>query len=194
MEYLDMYAHLERHAERISRGDMDLKQDLLCLSYTTYTSAFSRRYELSLGELVNNMQYRAGEFRSEKRRPFGNNGHNGTKDVYSKIRYYNDDVRVLHLGGTEGSDDLLIDSFHKRSIPLADMIAFRIDFKNFLTTLTERDRSILIKRMQGYKVKELSSLFNSSTSGISKCLRRVGREITVSLDIPKDLAISFKIA
>ena len=53
MEYLDMYAHLERHAERISRGDMDLKQDLLCLSYTTYTSAFSRRYELSLGELVN---------------------------------------------------------------------------------------------------------------------------------------------
>ena len=97
MGYLEMYAQLERHADRISRGDVDLKQDLLCLLYTTFSSAFSRRYELSLGELVNNMQLRAKELRSEKRRHFGNKGHNGTKDVYSKVRYYNDDVKVLQI-------------------------------------------------------------------------------------------------
>ena len=193
MAYLDMYTHLDRHADRISKGDKDLKQDLLCISYTTYCSAFSRKYELSIGELVSNMQYRAGEFRSEKLRHFGNKGYNGTKDVYSRLRYYNDDVKLLHLSGSEGTDDVLMGSFHRRNIPLADDIAFKIDFKNFLTGLSERDRSILIRRMEGYQVKELSSLFDSSPSTISKCLRRIGKEITVSLDIPKDLAISFKI-
>ena len=194
MAYLDMYTHLDRHADRISKGDKDLKQDLLCISYTTYCSAFSRKYELSIGELVSNMQYRAGEFRSEKLRHFGNKGYNGTKDVYSRLRYYNDDVKLLHLSGSEGTDDVLMGSFHRRNIPLADDIAFKIDFKNFLTGLSERDRSILIRRMEGYQVKELSSLFNSSPSTISKCLRRIGREITLSLDIPKDLAISFGVA
>ena len=194
MAYLDMYTHLDRHADRISKGDKDLKQDLLCISYTTYCSAFSRKYELSIGELVSNMQYRAGEFRSEKLRHFGNKGYNGTKDVYSRLRYYNDDVKLLHLSGSEGTDDVLMGSFHRRNIPLADDIAFKIDFKNFLTDLSERDRSILIRRLEGYQVKEISSLFNSSSSTISKCLRRIGREITVSLNIPKDLAISFGVA
>ena len=194
MGYMDMYTQLDKHAGRISRGDKDLKQNLLCLSYTTYCSAFSRKYELSVGELVNFMQRRAGELRRCKLRHFGNKGYNGTKDVYSRLRYYNDDVKLLHLSGPEGSDDVLTGSFHRRNISLADDIAFKIDFKNFLTGLSERDRSILIRRMEGYQVKELSSLFNSSPSTISKCLRRIGREITVSLNIPKDLAISFGVA
>ena len=194
MGYTDMFAQLDRHAERISKGDKDLKQNILCMSYTTYCSAFSRKYELSIGELVNFMQLRAGELRRCKLRHFGNNGYNGTKDVYSKLRYYNEDVKLLHLTGSEGTDDVLMSSFHKRNIPLADDIAFKIDFKNFLMKLSERDRSILIRRLEGYQLKELSSLFNSSPSTISKCLRRIGREITVSLDIPKDLAISFRIA
>ena len=194
MGYLDMYTQLDRHAERISRGDKDLKQNILCLSYTTYCSAFSRKYELSVGELVNFMQLRAGELRRCKLRHFGNKGYNGTKDVYSRLRYYNDDVKLLHLSGSEGTDDVLMGSFHRRNISLADDIAFKIDFKNFLTGLSERDRSILIRRMEGYQVKELSSLFNSSPSTISKCLRRIGREITISLNIPKDLAISFGVA
>ena len=194
MGYMDMYAQLDKHADRISRGDKDLKQNILCLSYTTYCSAFSRKYELSVGELVNFMQRRAGELRRCKLRHFGNKGYNGTKDVYSRLRYYNDDVKLLHLSGSEGTDDVLMGSFHRRNIPLADDIAFKIDFKNFLTGLSERDRSILIRRMEGYQVKELSSLFNSSPSTISKCLRRIGREITISLNIPKDLAISFGVA
>ncbi|MCH7819890.1 MAG: hypothetical protein IIB40_10085 [Candidatus Marinimicrobia bacterium] len=194
MGYMEMYAHLDRHADRISRGDKDLKQNILSLSYTTYCSAFSRKYELSVGELVNFMQLRAGELRRCKLRHFGNKGYNGTKDVYSRLRYYNDDVKLLHLSGSEGTDDVLMGSFHRRNIPLADDIAFKIDFKNFLTGLSERDRSILIRRMEGYQVKEISSLFNSSSSTISKCLRRIGKEITVSLDIPKDLATSFKVA
>ena len=194
MGYMDMYAQLDKHADRISRGDKDLKQNILCLSYTTYCSAFSRKYELSVGELVNFMQLRAGELRRCKLRHFGNKGYNGTKDVYSRLRYYNDDVKLLHLSGSEGTDDVLMGSFHRRNIPLADDIAFKIDFKNFLTGLSERDRSILIRRMEGYQVKELSSLFNSSPSTISKCLRRIGREITISLNIPKDLAISFGVA
>ncbi|MCH7819478.1 MAG: sigma-70 family RNA polymerase sigma factor [Candidatus Marinimicrobia bacterium] len=194
MGYLDMYTQLDKHADRISRGDKDLKQNILCLSYTTYCSAFSRRYELSIGELVNFMQLKAGELRSCKLRHFGNRGHRGSKDVYSRLRYYKDDVKLLHFSGSEGTDDVLTGSFHRRNIPLADDIAFKIDFKNFLTGLSERDRSILIRRMEGYQVKELSSLFNSSPSTISKCLRRIGREITISLNIPKDLAISFGVA
>ena len=194
MGYLDMYTDLYRHSDRISRGDEDLKQDLLCFTYTNYCSKLSRGRELTIGELVNFMQLRAGELRRCKLRHFGNKGYNGTKDVYSRLRYYNDDVKLLHLSGSEGSDDVLMGSFHRRNIPLADDIAFKIDFKNFLTGLSERDRSILIRRMEGYQVKELSSLFNSSPSTISKCLRRIEREITLSLDIPKDLAISFGVA
>ena len=194
MGYMDMYTQLDRHADRISRGDKDLKQNILCLSYTTYCSAFSRKYELSIGELINFMQLRAGELRRCKLRHFGNKGYNGTKDVYSRLRYYNDDVKLLHLSGSEGTDDVLMGSFHRRNTPLADNVAFKVDFKNFLTDLSQRDRSILIRRMEGYQVKELSSLFNSSPSTISKCLRRIGKEIAVSLDIPKDLANSFKVA
>jgi len=194
MGYLDVYTQLDRHAERISKGDKDLKQDLICLSYTTYCSAFSRKYELSLGELVSNMQYRAGELRSEKRRHFGNRGYNGTKDVYSKLRYYNDDLKLLHLKGSEGTDDLLMGSFHRRDTTLADDIAFKMDFERCLRNLSDRDRSILIRRVEGYKVKEISSLFNRSSSTISKSLKRIGKEIAVYLDIPKDLVFSYKIS
>ncbi len=194
MGYLDMYTDLYRHSDRISRGDEDMKQDLLCFTYTNYCSKLSRGRELTIGELVNFMQLRAGELRRCKLRHFGNKGYNGTKDVYSKLRYYNEDVKLLHLSGSEGTDDVLMGSFHRRNIPLDDDIAFKIDFKNFLTDLSERDRSILIRRLEGYQVKEISSLFNSSSSTISKCLRRIGKEIAVSLDIPKDLANSFKVA
>ena len=194
MGYMELYTSLERHSDRISRGDKDLKQDLLCLSYTNYRSKLSRGTELTIGELVNFMQLRAGELRQGKLLYFGNRAHRGSKDVYSKVRYYNGDVKISHLGRVDGTDDLLMDSFHRRTVPIADKIAFRIDFKNFLTGLSERDRSILIMRMEGYQLKELSSLFNSSPSGISKRLRSIGKEITVLLSIPKDLAISFGIA
>ncbi len=194
MGYMELYTGLERHSDRISRGDKDLKQDLLCLTYTNYRSKLSRGTELTIGELVNFMQLRAGELRSCKLLHFGNRGHKGSKDVYSKVRYFKGDVKILHLDGVVGTDDLLMDSFHRRAAPMADKIAFRIDFQNFLTSLSERDRSILIKRMEGYQLKELSSLFNSSPSGISKCLKRIGKEIAVSLDVPKDLAISFGVA
>ncbi|MGR3318405.1 MAG: hypothetical protein ACUZ8O_07965 [Candidatus Anammoxibacter sp.] len=194
MGYMELYTGLERHSDRISRGDKDLKQDLLCLTYANYRSKLSRGTELTIGELVNFMQLRAGELRQGKLLYFGNRGHKGSKDVYSKVRYYNGDVKILHLDGVVGTDDLLMDSFHRRTAPIADKIAFRIDFQNFLTNLSEKDRSILIKRMEGYQLKELSSLYNSSPSGISKCLRRLGREITVSLNIPRDLAIFFKVA
>ena len=194
MGYLDMYTDLYRHSDRISRGDEDLKQDLLSLSYANYCSKLSRGTELTIGELVNFMQFRAGELRRCRLLHFGNRGHKGSKDVYSKVRYFNGDVKILHLDGVLGTDDLLMDSVHRRNTPLADNIAFKIDFKNFLTDLPERDRSILIKRMEGYQLKELSSIFNSTPSGISKCLRKIGRKITVSMSIPKDLAISFRVA
>ena len=194
MGYMELYTGLERHSDRISRGDKDLKQDLLCLAYTNYRSKLSRGTELTIGELVNFMQLRAGELRQGKLLYFGNRGHKGSKDVYSKVRYYNGEVKILHLDGVVGTDDLLMDSFHRRAAPIADKIAFGIDFRNFLANLSERDRSILIKRMEGYQLKELSSLFNSTPSGISKRLRKIGKEITVSLNIPKDLANSFKVA
>ena len=194
MGYLDMYAQLERHADRISWGDADLKQDLLSLSYTNYSSAFSRGKELSLGELVNFMQWRASELKSGKHKSFGNLGHNGNKDVYSKVRYYNDDVKVIHLNGENGSDDLLTDSFLKRSTPTADKVAFRIDFKNFLTNLPKRDRLILTRRIEGYKVKEISTALGSSSPRISRRLKRIGTEIAICLDIPVELANSYGIA
>ena len=194
MGYMELYTGLERHSDRISRGDKDLKQDLLCLTYANYRSKLSRGTELTIGELVNFMQLRAGELRQGKLLYFGNRGHKGSKDVYSKVRYFNGDVKLSHLDGVAGTDDLLMDSFHRRAAPIADKIAFRIDFQNFLTNLSEKDRSILILRMEGYQLKELSSLFNSTPSGISKRLRRIGKEITVSLSIPKDLAISFGVA
>ncbi|MCH7618663.1 MAG: sigma-70 family RNA polymerase sigma factor [Candidatus Marinimicrobia bacterium] len=194
MGYLDMYTLLEKHADRISRGDADLKQDILSLSYTAFTSAFSRGYALSIGELVNNMQYRAGELRSEKRRHFGNRGHNGTKDVYSKVRYYNNDVKLINLNEGVVTEDILMDSFLKRTTPTADKVAFRIDFKNFLVNLQERDRLILIRRIEGYKVKEISKALGCTSSGISRRLKRIGREIAIYLDIPVEMANLYGIA
>ena len=191
MGYLDMYTQLEKHANRISWGDKDHKQDLLSLSYANFTSAFSRGRELSLGELVNFMQWRAKDLRSEKHRHFGNLGQNGPKDVYSKVRYYDDKVRLTHLKGVEGTDDVLTDSFLKRSTPTADKVAFQIDFKRFLTNLPDRDRFILTRRIEGYKVKEISTALGSSSPGISRRLKSIAKKAAICLDIPIDLANSY---
>ena len=194
MRYLDMYAQLEKHADRISWSNEDLKQDLLSLSYTNYSSAFSRGKKLSLGELVNFMQWRASELKSGKHKHFGNRGHNGNKDVYSKVRYYNDDVKLMHLECVEGTDDVLTDSFLKRSTPTADRVAFRIDFKRFLSNLPKRDRFILTRRIEGYKVKEISTALGISSPGISRRLKSIGSKIAICLDIPAKMANSYGIA
>ena len=114
MGYMELYTELERHSDRISKGDKDLKQDLLCLTYTNYRSKLSRGTELTIGELVNFMQLRAGELRQGKLLYFGNRGHKGSKDVYSKVRYFNGDVKLSHLDGTAGTDDLMMEKEFKK--------------------------------------------------------------------------------
>ena len=67
-----MFNLLQKQADIIARGNPDLKQDILAMSFDSYQRALKRGKTLSPGELVNLMKYRAGGLRSGARLPFGN--------------------------------------------------------------------------------------------------------------------------
>ena len=84
-------------ADRISRGDDDLRQNMLSFNYQNNYNALSRGKKLSIGEQVNFMKMRASELKSGKRYDFGHNRYKGSDDVYNLQRFYNGDVRVLRI-------------------------------------------------------------------------------------------------
>jgi hypothetical protein len=92
-----MFESLQKQADIIARGNPDLKQDILAMSFDSYQRALKRGKTLSPGELVNLMKYRAGGLRSGARLPFGNLSNRTTQDVYHKRNYFNNEVELLSL-------------------------------------------------------------------------------------------------
>ena len=88
MDFNQMLPTLQSQASRIFNGDKDSTQNALGIAYANYNSCLSRKNrQLSIGELMNFIKYRATELNNDTRPHFGNISNKRTNDVYFKLAY-----------------------------------------------------------------------------------------------------------
>ena len=129
-----MFTILQQQANRIVRGNPDLTQDILSMSYDSYQRAQKRGKNLSIGELVNLMKYRAGSLRSGERLPFGNISNKTTHDVFHKGNFFNGNVEILSLDYDDENpgDGRGIYNSTIATQDFTDAVLFNIQFEQFL--------------------------------------------------------------
>ena len=84
-------------ANRIANGNPDIMQNILAWNFQNYNNAFVKGKQLSIGEQVNFMKHRAGEFRFGIRRDFGYGRYHANEDVFNKKLYYSGEVEIHHV-------------------------------------------------------------------------------------------------
>ena len=137
--FSDFINPLQKQADIIARGNPDLKQDILAMSFDSYQRASQRGKDLSVGELVNLMKYRAGSLRSGERLSFGNRSTKTTNDVYHKANYFNGQVEILSLNYQNGEEEIespadgrgMFNEFIATK-EFTNEVLFRIGFEDFL--------------------------------------------------------------
>ena len=129
-----MFTILQQQANRIARGNPDLTQDILSMSYDSYQRAQERGKDLTIGELVNLMKYRAGSLRSGERLSFGNLSSKTTKDVFHKSNYFSGNVEILSLDYEEENPGDGRGMFNATiaTQDFTDAVLFSIQFERFL--------------------------------------------------------------
>ena len=195
MVFEEMYPTLSSHAGRISHGNKDLMQDILSMAYTNYCRTFKRGRTLSPGELINYMGLRAGEIKNGSRNHFGNRSTKTTKDVFHPRRFLDGDVKILHFEEEEKPEDgfkyrikgLSTNSVEEKAI-------FRVDFARFLLILSEREKEILLRRIDGYKFREICDEIGCTDWSLKNKLLQIGKEIGVYFQIHPDTLERYGIA
>jgi len=177
MVFEEMYPTLSSHASRIAKGNQDLMQDLLCMAYTNFCRTSEKGRTLSPGELINYMGLRVGELKSGARNHFGTRSTRGTKDVFHPQRYLNGDVSVLHLDEEEREGELTYGIEQLTTYSVEETVIFKTDFERFLSMLSEREQTMVLKRIEGYNGREISDLLGCSYSTLSQKLHRIGGEL-----------------
>jgi hypothetical protein len=181
-----MFDSLQKQADIIARGNPDLKQDILAMSFDSYQRALERGKTLSIGELVNLMKYRAGGLRSGSRLPFGNISNRTTQDVYHKRNYFDGKVELLSLefddlenpGDGKGVFNLMASTGD-----FADTVLFNIEFQRYLSLKSSLNRRILELRYEGYSLKEISALTGCSVQLIRRELEVIEADFVVHFGI-----------
>ena len=194
MVFEEMYPTVSSHARRIAYGNQDLMQDILCMAYTNFCRTFENGRTLTPGELINYMGLRAGEIKNGSRQHFGNRSTKTTNDVFHPRRYLEGDVQILHFEEEEQEDGfnyrikgLSTNSVEERAI-------FRADFDRFLLTLPEREKKMLLRRIDGYNRKEICDDIGCSYWTFHQKLLRIGKEFGVYFQIHPDTMERYGIA
>jgi len=169
-------------ANQISQGDPDITQNILAWNFQNLKSAAAKGKVLSVGEQVKFMRRRAGELRSGTRRYFGNNGGHLAKDVYNKNLYFSGKIKLLriHYEDEAGNNE---DPNRGRSeiaafTSIKDVEAaciFNLDLKVFLGGLSEMERTILLKKLEGFSINEIGEIVNLSRYVVTAQLKKIGR-------------------
>ena len=171
-------------ARRIANGDPDLRQNILACNIVNHRNANLRGKKLSIGEQVNFMKYRAGEFRSGVRNEYGSTGHT-TKDAMSKRLYYEGVLEVHSIQYEEeqsqcGKGSITAYMSNKNA---EDSYIFRMDLEGFVKALSDQERLIFIMRMNGYKQIEIANVMKLSVSMVRRTLSCIGRKYVHWFDI-----------
>jgi len=168
-------------ANLISQGDPDITQNILAWNFQNLKSAASRGKKLSIGEQIKFMRRRAAELRSGKRRYYGNNGGHLAKDVFNKNLYYSGKIKLLRINyqdeaGNEedpdkGRSEIAVFT-SKKDVEAACI--FNLDLEVFLSGLSEMERIILRKKLEGFSIDEISDLVNLSRYVVTAQLKNIG--------------------
>jgi len=194
MVFEEMYPTLSSHANRISHGNKDLMQDILSMAYTNFCKTFEKGRTLSPGELINYMGLRAGEIKNGSRQHFGNRSTKTTNDVFHSRRYLDGDVKILHFEEEEQEDGFKYRIKGLTFNSMEEIAIFRTDFDRFLLTLSEREKKMLLRRIDGYNSKEICDDIGCSYWTLHQKLLQIGKEIGVYFQIHPDTLERYGIA
>jgi hypothetical protein len=170
---------ISSHAKRISRGDQDISQDILGMAYQNFDSCNSRGKVLSVGEVVQYMEYRGKELRSGVRNSLSclKNVHS-KRDVFHKQNYFNGDTEVLSLSYEDDNkmDDsdgkgLISERFASRDF--ADDLLFDMNLDMFFEHQDKLKRVILDLKTSGYNNKEISKKLKMSIPKLNSTLTSI---------------------
>ena len=184
-----MVSAVYSQARRISNGDRDMEQNILASNFVNNVNSSMRGKALSIGEQVNFIKYRAGEFKSGKRRDFGHTGYKATCDVMNIHLFYNGEVSVLHLDHQDGDNDEnpMAGRGDLTSLTaiknLEDIVLFDIDFNVFLMLLKPMERKVFLDRLAGHTIKEIAISNEMCTSTVKRWIRNIGKAFILYFDI-----------
>jgi hypothetical protein len=149
-------------AKQISNKDPDIQQNILAWNFQNIKNASAKGKVLTIGEQIKFMRRRASELRAGTRRYYGNNGGHLAKDVFNKNLYYSGKIKLLKIHYTDESGHEE-DPDKGRSeiaafISTKDVEAaciFKLDLEVFLQGLSEMERIILLKKLEGFSIDEI---------------------------------------
>jgi len=178
MDFNQMLPTLQSQASRIFNGDKDSIQDALAMAYLNYSSCLARKnHQLSIGELINFIKYRATELNNETLPHFGNIKARRTTDVYFKKAYLEGKVKRLSLDYVYGENKKgnLSSLAYLTGIPSnEDDILFNIDFAKFRKQLNRLERELLDWLLYGLNRKEISRVMQLNQDHVRTRLRQIG--------------------
>jgi len=191
--FQNMVQPLLAQANRIAKHDDDLAQNIISLAFLTYNSALNRGKNLSIGELVILMKYRAGDLRCGKRLYFGNTSNKTTHDVYNPRNYYNGDVKLLSLDFSTNDNECSEDAFNglgeltvaTASRDCSANVLFEIGFAKFFRRLTSTNRRILRLRLLGFNCSEIGRKVGFRCETVQLRLKKIGRFFIKYFALPK---------
>ena len=169
-------------ANQISKNDPDIRQNILAWNFQNLKSAAGKGKVLSIGEQIKFMRRRAAELRSGTRRYFGNNGGHLAKDVFNKNLYYSGKVKLLKIHYEDESGNEENPNRGRSEIAaftsIKDVEAaciFNMDLEVFLAGLSEMEKTILLKKLEGFSIDEIGEIVNLSRYVVTAQLKNVGK-------------------
>lgn len=191
--FVDNLDVLCSHADRISRGDKDMSQDILGMTYKNFDCCINRGKNLSVGEMIQFMEYRGKDLRSGERNSISCISNNQPKrDVYHKRNYLNGDVEVLSLEYDEGNSIQNEDSDGKGLITtrfatrdFAEDVLLEISLEQFFKNHSRKYRKLLDLKTSGYTMKEISVKTGIPYYKIRNYLKSLGQALMEFFDMPE---------
>ena len=167
-------------ANRIANFDPDIAQNILAWNILNCESANAKGKTLSIGEQVNFMKHRAGEYRSGIRRDFGHGRYHANEDVHNKKLYFSGEVEIYHLQYEDEADHEESPHDGKGEITsftsvkdVEAAVIFHVDLEKFLSLLSNEEQTIFLKRLEGFTLKEIAGACKLDVDAVRKWLTKL---------------------
>lgn len=171
--FLTISEPLISQAKRIT-DDADIAQSIVAMAYQAYDNAQKRGKELSVGELVNFMKYRANDLRHGSRLHVGSVSKQNCKDVYSPRNYLSGEVEIHSFDYREDDEERdYSESIFTARKDWSNDVIFQIGLEGFLKTVGSESKLIFLLRSAGYKYPEISKQLGQPIHKIRNLIKEI---------------------